>query len=885
MKKILSVLMATLMFLTLLMPLSVFAENGPAPIDWEEWANIDTESLDITDLDVSFITVIDYEKEEMGYVYPIEIATQAPVTTKGISYDKETNTLTLNNVYIPYAGLGIAAMGDDFKIKLVGYNELGTLGAASLKWGCSITLVGDGELVVNKNLAFAEALNLDFTGVETGFFKASNSVALKLCGVGEQEYSTSYPSVVITQAPNADFSKVLILEGDVKENITVKSQKFDINVYEQEEAYCLNDIAIGNLNYFRKTGDTETLYAGDEIMEDGCSTGCYTLYVIEFDEIFDMYLAKKMNGYERVKPTELGYVEADTNDEIFDLMRQSNLALWPASRRMLNVAYTEDGTKCVFDEYIDKSNSDMYRTITQSYPLVEHPEYGKVALTYTYFRGGQPNIKEKTLIDTREVYDYKSFTSTITMNNGGSVIPGKVTLKKAANAYGGVKVTWNAVDGASRYKVYRSQYDTRNKKWSKWSALGYSAETSYLDKTAKNGAKYKYTVRAENVLGLGGYDKTGVSTTYIAAPTVKIANASNGIKVSWSKVSGATGYTVYRSQYQNGKWSSWKNMGTAKADKSSWTDKNVTSGVQYKYTVRTVKNKLASGYKGTSGLVFLSQPTVKIANASTGVKVSWSKVSGATGYTVYRSELANGKWSSWKNMGTAKADKSSWVDKSAKSGTQYKYTVRAVNGGSKSTYKATSGLLYLAQPTVKIANASNGIKVSWNKVSGATGYTVYRSEVSNGKWTSWKNMGTAKSDKSSWTDKNVKSGIQYKYTVRAVNGNFKSSYKASSALKYLVATKLSYVEVKEGIKLSWNKVPGAKSYVIYRNMNDIGRGSGWTGYTEYKTLDNKTTTWIDKDVVELSVAYTYKVYAVNGDSKSVCVTDSGTITRTNRGVW
>ena len=878
--------MATLMFLTLLMPLSVFAKDGPAPIDWEEWANIDTESLDITDLDVSFIAVIDYEKEEMGYVYPVEIATQVPVTAKGFSYDKETNTLTLNNVRLPYAGLGIAAMGDDFKIKLVGYNELGTLGTASLKWGCSTTLVGDGELVINKKLAFSEALNLDFTGAETGFFKASNSVALKLCGVGEQEYSTSYPSVVITQAPNADFSKVLILEGNVKENITAKSQKFDVNVYEQEEAYCLYDVAIGNLNYFRKTGDTETLYAGDEIIEDGCSTGYYTLYVIEFDEIFDMYLAKKMNGYEKVNPDELGYVEVDRSEEIFDSMRSKYLALWPANRKLLNVAYTEDGTKCVFDEYIDKSNSDMYRTITQSYPLVEHPEYGKVALTYTYFRGGQPNIKEKTLIATREVYDYKSFTSTITMNNGGSVIPGKVTLKKAANAYGGVNITWNAVSGASRYKVYRSQYDTKAKKWSKWAGVGYSQTDSYLDKTAKNGVQYKYTVRAENALGLGAYDKTGVSTTYIAAPTVNIANASNGIKVSWSKVSGATGYTVYRSQYdtKTKKWSSWKNMGTAKSDKSSWTDKNVTSGVQYKYTVRTVKNKLASGYKGTSGLVYLSQPTVNIANASTGVKVSWSKVSGATGYTVYRSELSNGKWSSWKNMGTAKSDKSSWVDKSAKSGTQYKYTVRAVNGGSKSTYKATSGLLYLAQPTVKIANASNGIKVSWNKVSGATGYTVYRSEVSNGKWSSWKNMGTAKSDKSSWTDKNVKSGVQYKYTVRAVNGNFKSSYKASSDLKYLAAPKLSYSNAKDGIKLTWTKSAGAEKYVIYRAYN--ANFNGWTESVEYKTVDGKTTTWIDTDVTEF-YSYSYKVYAVNGNSKSKCVCETDFVQRdsTDRGFW
>lgn len=42
-------------------------------------------------------------------------------------------------------------------------------------------------------------------------------------------------------------------------------------------------------------------------------------------------------------------------------------------------------------------------------------------------------------------------------------------------------------------------------------------------------------------------------------------------------------------------------------------------------------------------------------------------------------------------MGTAKATKSNWTDKKAKSGVRYKYTVRSVNAdtGAKSSYVAS----------------------------------------------------------------------------------------------------------------------------------------------------------------------------------------------------
>ena len=358
---------------------------------------------------------------------------------------------------------------------------------------------------------------------------------------------------------------------------------------------------------------------------------------------------------------------------------------------------------------------------------------------------------------------------------------------KLAVASNGVKVSWSTAANATGYTVYRSQYNTSTKKWSGWKNMGTAKanKTSWTDKSVKSGVQYKYTVRAANGKVLSSYNKSGAATMFLAQPTVKIANNAKGVKVAWSKVSGATGYRVYRSELVNGKWTKWKNMGTAKSTKSSWVDKSVVSGVQYKYTVRTVNGKTLSSYKGTGALLYLAQPTVKIANNATGVKVAWSKVSGATGYTVYRSEYKNGAWTKWASRGTAKANKSSWVDTKVTSGVQYKYTVRAINGKYKSTYVSSSALLYLAQPVTTVKAVSNGVNVAWTQSEGALGYTVYRSEYNTKtkKWSGWKNMGTAKAEKSNWTDKKAKKGVTYKYTVRAVNGGTKSTYAASGTVK------------------------------------------------------------------------------------------------------
>lgn len=68
---------------------------------------------------------------------------------KEISYDLKTNTLTLNSASYPYYSIIANEMGDDFKIKLVGNNELLSLTVWGYGWGGSLKITGNGSLTLN----------------------------------------------------------------------------------------------------------------------------------------------------------------------------------------------------------------------------------------------------------------------------------------------------------------------------------------------------------------------------------------------------------------------------------------------------------------------------------------------------------------------------------------------------------------------------------------------------------------------------------------------------------------------------------------------------------------------------------------------------------------
>ena len=68
----------------------------------------------------------------------------------GATYDETTNTLTLNNLK-SYYNLDIYCMGEDFKLNLVGDNELSELYIDGEYWTTNLNIIGNGSLSINEN--------------------------------------------------------------------------------------------------------------------------------------------------------------------------------------------------------------------------------------------------------------------------------------------------------------------------------------------------------------------------------------------------------------------------------------------------------------------------------------------------------------------------------------------------------------------------------------------------------------------------------------------------------------------------------------------------------------------------------------------------------------
>ena len=265
--------------------------------------------------------------------------------------------------------------------------------------------------------------------------------------------------------------------------------------------------------------------------------------------------------------------------------------------------------------------------------------------------------------------------------------------------------------------------------------------------------------------------ETGVKIPQLkcSKPTlVSAQNKSGSVLVTWKKVTGADSYEIYRKV----KGGSWAKIGTAKSNATTYTDSKAKSGTTYYYTVRA-KNEAGLSSYNTSGVSIkcLATPALKtVSNTSTGVKITWGKVTGTEVYKVYRKTSKSG---SWQYIG--KTSSTSYTDKTAKKGTSYYYTVQAYSGSVKSSYNA-DGLSIRRLSAPKISSAvsqKSGVLVKWNKIAGAQGYVVYR-QTGNGSYTK---LATVKGiSKISYVDKSAKKGKKYTYKVKAYYGSSYSAY-------------------------------------------------------------------------------------------------------------
>ena len=190
-----------------------------------------------------------------------------------------------------------------------------------------------------------------------------------------------------------------------------------------------------------------------------------------------------------------------------------------------------------------------------------------------------------------------------------------------------VGVSWVAAPGAVAYEIFRS--GTAD-------AIGTSSGTSFNDVGAVAGTLCTYTVKAKGAVGVSAASTGNTGFRGISAPTAVAASdgtSAASVTVTWVASTGATAYKIFRS-------GSVSAIGTVGAV-TTFNDTSAVVGVLYTYTVKAVVGTTGMSEASSGDTGYRNRPAPTSVNATdtdlAKVRVTWSAVTGATGYEVFRS--------------------------------------------------------------------------------------------------------------------------------------------------------------------------------------------------------------------------------------------------------
>ena len=227
-----------------------------------------------------------------------------------------------------------------------------------------------------------------------------------------------------------------------------------------------------------------------------------------------------------------------------------------------------------------------------------------------------------------------------------------------------IVVTWSASPGATSYVVVRNTGSTPAD--TNWTVLGETNDCIFEDNSqsvlgAVPGTLFNYFVLGKNPIGIGKFS-TGNSGYVAKTPAIPGAvTASDGtyfdkIRVSWTAVSGATSYLIFRTEnttVPNPKEKTYL-IGETTAPFLDDFGGNIATAVDgngvlvvkkyYYWIVAKNQNGTTAISKPNDGCLSKKGPATVTATSGTysnRIVVTWAAVPGATAYDVYRSETVS----------------------------------------------------------------------------------------------------------------------------------------------------------------------------------------------------------------------------------------------------
>jgi fibronectin type 3 domain-containing protein len=413
-----------------------------------------------------------------------------------------------------------------------------------------------------------------------------------------------------------------------------------------------------------------------------------------------------------------------------------------------------------------------------------------------------------------------------------------------------IDLTWTGATGATSYRVLHTTVST-----GPYLAVGTPTTNNFADIGLSPGVKYYYEVESVNAGGSSGVSRPVAAFTYPAPPTGVFGKAvtSTQINVSWRAVIGAASYVVNRSSTSGGPYTA---VGTPHSP--VFVDTGLNTATTYYYVVQA---KDGAGTSANSAEVSVTTTpaapggltaTVK---SSSQINLSWSPVTGASAYRVLLSKVAGGPYS---NVGALNATTFNTIGLSP--ATTYYFTIQATNtSGPSARSTEVSALTDPSAPTDLKATAVSvsEIDLTWNAVTGASGYVLQRSTTSGGPYTA---IGSPTS--TAFADTSLAPATTYYYVIQATNASGPSgnSVEASAITMLGVPTGVvaSAASVSE-IDLTWNAIPGTTNYVVERSTSHGG---------PYTTIGTPTPASFADTGLKPATTYYYVIQATTGSVTS-----------------
>ncbi len=447
------------------------------------------------------------------------------------------------------------------------------------------------------------------------------------------------------------------------------------------------------------------------------------------------------------------------------------------------------------------------------------------AMTYQVFRDG-------VLLDSTGVTTFDDLTAAIGVNYTYSVkasgglglsdfstgaigwrAPGSPTLVSASDGAStdSVTVTWSAIEGATGYKVLRSDTGL---------IATVGVVTTFTDFTAVPGTEYFYSVVATTLAGDSAESASDSGYRNLLAPTGVSCTTGliDRVRVAWTGSLGAMVYQVFRD-----------GVLLDSTGVTTYDDLTAAIGVTYTYSVKAAGGPaLSDPSAGAVGWRAPASPTGVSAldgMSTASVTVTWTAVEGATGYKILRSGTG---------LIATVGVVTTFTDSTAVPGTPYIYSVIATTAAGDSAESASdSGYRNLLAPTGVLCagGLTDRIRISWNSSVGAVAYQVFRDGVlldSTGVTT--------------FDDLAAAIGVNYTYSLKAAGSVGLSDFSTGAVGWRAPASPLT-VSATDGtstasVTVTWSTVQGATGYKVIRvgSQLPIGTVGAATTFTDFTAV-------------------------------------------------